>query len=116
MQHRGGIPSALTVQQLSSVALSFSWEVSLTNSICSLLIVCQAAVAVGGGEEGFFGGEGGVIGAAGDDGLRTAQVFGMAVAIPFGAEVDEGPALHHVGEVGRHQGEVAVDGLEVVEG
>lgn len=79
-------------------------------------VFCQSTVGFGGGEEGFFGGEGGVIGAAGDDGLRTAQVFGVAAAIPLGAELDEGPALHHVGEVGRHQGEVAVDGLEVVKG
>ena len=56
----------------------------------NLLAVSQSAVAFGGGEEGFFGGEGLVVGAAGDDGLGRASVA---------ADVDESPAGHLVGEV-----------------
>ena len=67
----------------------------------------QATVALGGGEEGFFGGEGEVVGAAGDDGLGRASVS---------ADVDERPASHLVGEVVAHQCQAAVNFLEVTEG
>ena len=76
-------------------------------------VFCQAAVGFGGGEEGLVGGEGFVIGAAGDDALGTAEVFGVAAAIPLGTEVDEGPAGHVVGILATHQGQTAVDGLKV---
>lgn len=66
----------------------------------------QSAVASGGGEEGFFGGEGEVVGAAGDDGLGRASVS---------ADVDERPAGHFVGEVVAHQRQVAVDLAEIAE-
>ena len=76
----------------------------------------QAAVAFGGGEEGFFGGEGEVVGAAGDDGLAAATVFGLPAAFPLGTDMDEGPAGHLVGEVVAHQRQVTVDLAEITEG
>lgn len=69
-------------------------------------IFSQSAVGIGGGLEGFFGGEGEVVGAAGEDGLGAA--FGLA-------DVDQGPAGHVVGEGFIDKGEVVVDDLEVVE-
>lgn len=75
----------------------------------------QSAVAVGGGEEGFFGGEGEVVGAAGDDGLAAAAVFGLAAAFPLGADMDERPAGHVIGEVIAHQRQTAVDLSEIAD-
>ena len=75
----------------------------------------QSAVAVGGGEEGFFGGEGEVVGAAGDDGLAAAAGFGLAAAFPLGADMDERPAGHLIGEVIAHQRQTAVDLSEIAD-
>lgn len=70
-------------------------------------VFSQSTVTFGGGEEGFFGGEGEVVGAAGDDGLGRASVS---------ADMDESPAGHLIGEVVAHQRQVAVNFSEVTEG
>ena len=80
-----------------------------------LLLFSHSAVGSGGGEEGFFGGEGEVVGAAGDDGLAAAAVFGLAAAFPLGADMDERPAGHLIGEVIAHQRQSAFDLSEIAD-
>ncbi len=66
----------------------------------------QAAVGGGGGEEGVLGGEGLVVGAAGD---------GLLAAATGATDMHQSPAGHVVGKIVAHQGEAAVDGLEVAD-
>ena len=66
----------------------------------------QPTVGFGGGEEGFFGGEGFVIDAAGDDALGGAA---------GAADMHQSPSGHVVGEFFAYQSQVAINDLEVTD-